>query len=403
MRKLIRIFAILMVVALAVSSLASCGNEGEDVIAVYDGECYIYENDADFSDFYNLNRYFYAYESGDEAKSKSEYNTILDNAVKQTVMLRMLEDEKNPLGYEIDMNVVYADAENDKATFEEFYHGGFEKFCSDWGLSSNVFVLLNKYEAIKEKEKEKIEVTVSESEIRKYYEKNPDKYFKIPHYDVNTLFLQVLEPSSEENMHSVHDDALIYMNLLNSGRTWDNVKSIMSKTYNSGNGMIFSEQLSRINHVSMQYFFEVENLEAALAERNAEFYSKYGMTFNEMFPCCFEDYVIEHELKPETKEYNFALETYMSYATDVYNIEFNYAISNFWEKGKTYEKPIYHYVYNSYVLLTFTGIEEENITIEYEDAKEGIIEILTESKKEKAVENRISENMDDLKVQINYK
>jgi hypothetical protein len=401
MRKFKKIIAVLLALALASIMLASCGEENH-AVAVYDGDNYIYEDDADFSDFYNLNRYFHSYEKGNEAKSKSEHNTILSTAVKQTVMVRILESEMRMRGSGIDMEKVMAEAALDEAAFDESYRGGFEKFCEDWDLSENVFVLFNKYEAIKEKEKETITVTVTEAEVEKYYNQNTDKYFKVPHYDVNTLFIQVTKPSDEDNMNEAYNDALVYMQMLNSGRTWENVKTTAAKKYNSYNGMLFSEYLSRLNHVSMEYFFEVSDLEAALAERDAEFIAENGVSFKEMFPCCFDDYAEENSLVPETKEYNLALEIYMNYASDVYNIEFNYAITNCWENSKTYEKPIYHYAYNSYVLITFAGIEEENITIEFEDAKESIIEILTESKKEKAVENLISEKMNELKVEINY-
>ena len=81
----------------------------------------------------------------------------------------------------------------------------------------------------------------------------------------------------------------------------------------------------------------------------------------------------------------------------------NYAITNFWENGTTYYKHIYHSGYNSYVVMTFSRIEEENIKIELEDAKEEIIKILEEQKKDKAAENHISKKMAELKVQINYK
>jgi hypothetical protein len=403
MRKLKKIFAAFLALALSALMLASCDDETKSAIAVYDGDLYIYEDDEDFSDFYNLNRYFYAYESGDEAESKSEYNTILSAAVKQTVMVRLADEGIGVHGSSIDMQKVNSAAARDEAAFENSYQGGFEKFCKDWGVSENVFVLYNKYEEIKNLEKEMIEVSVTDAEAEKYYRNNPDKYFKTPHYDVNTLYLQVSDPASESKMKDAYDDAFVYIHMLNSGRTWESVKQTFSKKYNADSGLIFSEKLSKLNHVSMQYFFEVENLEEALAERDKEFYRDNGVNFREMFPDGFEAYVIENELIQGTKEFSAAFEKYMKYATDVYNIEFNYAITNFWEKGKTYDKPIYHYAYSSYVLLTFSGIESENVKVDFEDAKESIIEILTENKKEKEVENHISAKMNDLKVRIYYK
>jgi hypothetical protein len=247
------------------------------------------------------------------------------------------------------------------------------------------------------------EPTVNDEEAKEYYDKNPEKYFKTPHYDVNTLFLQVLDPSDENQMHEAYEDALLYIDMLNTGRSWESVRDTAFLKYNKNHGRIFPEQFSCLNHVSMKHFLNIIDIETEIKIVKSEFAAKYGMSFEEMFPGGFEAYVKENSLKSETKEYSKALEIYMNYASKLYNIQFEYAIRTAWEAGVTYEKPIYNAVYNSYVVVTFTRIEEEDITITFKEAKEDIIEILKKTKKEKAVDDYISHLMDDLKVQIQYK
>ena len=427
MRNFRKLIAVFMALAVFAVMLVSCGDDKEKPVAVYDGDQYIYESDEDFSDFYNLNRYFYAYERGDEASTYSEYNTVLSNAVKQTVMLRVLGDEIVLHGIKIDEEKIRAEAETDKSTFESSYRGGFAQFREDWGVSEDVFLRHNLYEAIKEIEKQHAEVEVTDEEAERYYKKNPEKYFKTPHYDVQTLFLQVRDPSNEAEMKATYNDAIIYIQMLNSGRSWDSVQRQASFKYNEANGLVFSEHLSTLNHVSMKYFFEVEDLDATLNKISEQFVNSYSdlfkekfpdlvgktvgegtikntpLTFDQIFPKGFDAFVSEHNLERGTKNYNFVLEAYMSYSHKVFDAEFNYAITKYWKDETTYSTPIYHSGYNSYVVVTFSHIEEENITIEFEDAKEEIIEILKDQKKDKEAENHISKKMNELKVQINYK
>lgn len=403
MKNFKRIIALCLVIALSAIMLASCNSEKSRAVATYDGDKYVYEDDEDFLDFYNLNRYFYAYETGEDNTDNFEYNKILSNSVKETIIVRVFEEEIKEKEYTLDMNKVYSETANDIASFDSAYSGGFNQFCKDWDVSENVFLLYNKYEAMKELAKEFVTVHVSESEAKKYYDNNPEKYFKTPHYDVQTLYLQVADPSNEAKMNEAYHDAMIYIGLLNGGRSWESVKQTALLKYNANNGAYFTEYLSQLNHVSMKYFLNIMDLETALNSVKAEFEEKNGVSFDEMFPAGFEAYAKENKLMPETKEYNEALELYMNYASKLYNIEFEYAIKTEWEGGKTYHKPVYHAGFNSYVILTFTRIEEEDITITFEEAKESIIEILTEQKKDKAVENYISERIDDLKVQIEYK
>jgi hypothetical protein len=405
MKNLKRFIALGLALALSVLVLSSCSDEKSDIVASYDGDKFIYEDDADFSDFYNLNRYFYAYElSDDESYSSTyRYNTILSDAVRETVTVRVLEDEMARRGYTVDMEKVYEEAANDQAAFQGYYSGGFEQFCSDWGVSENVFVLYNKYEALRNLQKQFIKVSVSDEEAQKYYKNNPEKYFKIPHYDVQTLFLQVLDPSNEKMMNEAYNDALIYIQMLNSGRTWENVKATAFYKYNAERGMTFTEHLSCLNHISMKYFLNIVDFETQIQIIKDKFYEEHQMTFEKMFPGGFETYVKDNKLAVGTKEYNKALEIYMNYASELYNTEFYHAITAYWQEGKTYSKPIYHAAYNSYVVLTFSRIEEEDITITFEEAKESIVEILEQQKKESGVDDYISQIMDELKVQIQYK
>lgn len=403
MKNIKRVIALFIVFAMSVIVLSSCENKKTQVVATYSGDKYVFENDADFADFYNLNRYFYAYETGETELESSDYNKLLSNAVKETIMVRIFEDELASRNYELDVEEILKEASNDVATFDSVYEGGFEKFCEDWGVSENVFVLYNKYEAMRDIAKGYINVKIDENEAIKYYNNNPEKYFKTPHYDISTIYLQVLDPSNKNEMSKAYNDAMLYIGLLNMGRSWESVRETALLKYNAADGRIFSEYLSMLNHVSMQRFLNALDKETALEIVENEFLAKNGMKFEEMFPGGFNAYVRENGIYAETKEYSNALEIYMKHASKVYDIEFEYAVKNFWEEGKTYSEPIYHAAYDSYVIVTFTRVEEENVTITFEEAKEDIVKILEEEAKEKEVENYISKRMNELKVRIHYR
>ena len=404
MKNFKRIISLFLLAVLCLGALTSCMETKSKAVATYDGSNHIYEDDSDFSDFYNLNRYFYSYHNGDKNTSTSEYNDILSDAVKETITVRVFEAILAENGIAIDMETVLAEADIDRASFDTSYDGGFAGFCEDWGVSENVFILYNKYEALKDAaEALATDIVVTDAEAKAYYDKNPEKYFKTPHYDINTIFLQVLDPSNEQQMHEAYDDAMLYIDLLNSGRSWESVKDAALIKYNEGRGMIFSSEFSCLNHVHITNFLNILDIDTAIQVIEDEFTAANGMSFAEMFPAGFEAYAEENELEPETKEYNKALELYMSHASTLYNLQFQYAISTYWAEGTTYEKPIYNAVYNSYVVVTFTRMEEENVTITFEEAKEDIAKILEKSKREKFVDNYISQLMDKLKVQIQYK
>ena len=195
MKNFKRIISLFLLAVLCLGALTSCMETKSKAVATYDGSNHIYEDDADFSDFYNLNRYFYSYHNGDKNTSTSEYNDILSDAVKETITVRVFEAILAENGIAIDMETVLAEADIDRASFDTSYDGGFAGFCEDWGVSENVFILYNKYEALKDAaEALATDIVVTDAEAKAYYDKNPEKYFKTPHYDINTIFLQVLDP-----------------------------------------------------------------------------------------------------------------------------------------------------------------------------------------------------------------
>ena len=403
MKNMKRIIAICLLLALSAVMLASCGGKKSQAVATYGGDKYVYEDDTDFFDFYKLNMYHHTLETGETNISNSEYNTILSDAVKSTIMLRVLEEEIAKRGLSVDMDAVNKKAEEDEAIYDKLYEGGFEKFLSDWGLSEDVFVIYNKYEALKEIAKEYLEIEdVTDAEAQKYYDDNPAKYFKSPHFDVNTLYLQVVKPDDADERKEVYNDAMLYIEMLNSGRSWDDVRETVSLKYNSEHGMIFTEYLSGMQCIAKEYFAYVEDLEAAVKALDDAFFEKNKISFEEMFPDGFDAYAAENKLVKETKAYNEALEIYMNYASERYLAEFRYAITTKWETGKTYSTPIYHASYDSYVVLTFTRIEDMAGEVTFEEAKEEIYGILEAQKKEKAMDNYLSRKMEELKVQIKY-
>lgn len=399
-----KIIALCMVLALALTMLASCGGGKSKLIATYDGVKSIYEDDADFSDLYNLTTYHHTLENEKTSISTSEYNAILSEAVKSTIMLRLLEEEMAARGYSVDMEAVNQKAAEDEAIYNKLYEGGFEAFCREWNLSENVFVTYNKYHALRELAQKFVTFEgVTEQEAQKYYDDNTSKYFKVPHYDVHTLYLQVTNPEDANEKKSVYDDAMIYIGMLNSGKSWETVKETAFYKYNAEHGMPFSEYLSGMQCVSKEYFLEVEDLELTINNLDKDFKEKNGKTFEEMFPGGFEAYAKENNLIKQTKKYNEALKIYMNYSSERYLAEFRYAITTQWEIGKTYATPIYHASYDSYVVLTFTRIENMDGIVTFDEAKEEIYGILEAEKKEKAVEDYLSQKLSDLRVQIQYK
>jgi tRNA (adenine22-N1)-methyltransferase len=234
--KNIKRFIILMLVFAVVSALlVSCG-ETEKAVATYGENNHIYAEDSDFSDFYHLYTYYHKIESTDDKMSSAEYNTILRDAVKTTVEMRLLEDEISRRGYSVDMEKVEEAANIDKNVFEKAYPGGFSAFCEHWGVSADVFVTLNKFEALCEVAKESFFTTekVTEAEAEVYYEKNEDDFVRKPHYEIKELYLQVMDGVEKE---SVFNDAKVYIGMVNTGRSWENVFNTAIIKYNLENSV----------------------------------------------------------------------------------------------------------------------------------------------------------------------
>ena len=117
----------MLVFAVVSALLVSCG-ETENAVATYGENNHIYAEDSDFSDFYHLYTYYHKIESTGDKMGSAEYNTILRDAVKTTVEMRLLEDEISRRGYSVDMEKVEEAANSDKNVFEKAYPGGFSAF-----------------------------------------------------------------------------------------------------------------------------------------------------------------------------------------------------------------------------------------------------------------------------------
>lgn len=398
-----KIIAFIMMLSVCLTMFVSCDSKRDDAIASFKGN-YIYADDSDYKDFYNLNVYYYTVESGEAEMNVYEQNTIMREAIKYTVSMRLLEDEISRRGYSIDMAEVEREAREDEEIFEKVYTGGFETFCKHWNLSEDVFLTVNKFAAMQETAKEFF-ITydkVTDEEALIFYEENERQFFKNPHYDVNKIFLQVLDPSSTVNKEAVFKDAQIYIEMLNSGKSWESVKETASLKYNLEHGMVFSHYLTGEEMISKSDFVYVNSFNSSVKELNDKFEYVNGMTFLEMFPRGFETYADLKGLKKNTIEYNKEWQRYVNYCSERYLLEFRYAITEFWETGKTYSLPIYHGVYDSYVIVTFTYVEDDMGFITFEKAKDGIIAEMENERKTVALEDYISKMLNEANVQIKY-
>jgi hypothetical protein len=398
--KNIKRFIILMLVFAVVSALlVSCG-ETENAVATYGENNYIYAEDSDFSDFYHLYTYYHKIESTDDKMSSAEYNTILRDAVKTTVEMRLLEDEISRRGYSVDMEKVEEAANIDKNVFEKAYPGGFSAFCEHWGVSADVFVTLNKFEALCEVAKESFFTTekVTEAEAEVYYEKNEDDFVRKPHYEIKELYLQVMDGVEKE---SVFNDAKVYIGMVNTGRSWENVFNTAIIKYNLENGMNFSHYLSGTKIIEKDILKNVDSITLLKNTINEEFESQYGCSYDKLFPGGFDAYIEDNGIEVGSVTYKRCLEAHINYCSKMYQVELNYAIMEKWETGKCYEFPVYHSGFESYVIIYFSSSEDEEGKISFEEAKEDIIAIIDAERKEEAFNNFISEKIGEAKVKIN--
>ncbi|MBQ8403440.1 MAG: hypothetical protein IJX55_03320 [Clostridia bacterium] len=401
MKNIKKFIVLMLVFAVCTVMFASCGNKKDEAVASFGGDSYIYADDKDFSDFYNLFTYYYKIESVEEEMSTLEYNIILRNSVQATVEMRLLEDESARRGYFIDMEEVEAEAYEDQKVFENAYPGGFATFCEHWGLSEDVFLTVNKYEALQELAKENFFTTqtVKEEEALAYYEKNKDDFIKKPHYEIKELFLQVTKDTNKE---AVYNDAKVYIGMLNSGRSWESVLNTAKIKYNLENGMIFSHYLTGSEIIEKNNLETIGSTNNLMNEVFKNFEEKYGITYSEMFPDGFDAYIEKNEIEEGSFTYKKVLEAHMTYCSEVYNVEMNYAVTEKWETGKCYSFPIYHGGFESYVVLYFSSVEDEEGEVSFEQAKEDIIELILEERREKAFEDFISRRMDEANLQIKY-
>ena len=403
MKTLKKIVAIALLLSCMAMIFVSCDSRESNVIASFDGN-YIYNDDNDYKNFYNLNIYYYALESGEAEMSVYDYNTILGESVESTVTMRLLEQQLADRGYTIDMKAVEEAAADDREIYDKAYPGGFEMFCRHWNLSEDVFVMINKFEAMKDIVKNifvKVD-RVTEKDVEKYYNDNKDSFIQNPHFEVKTIFLQILHTADKNECESVYNDAKLYIESLNSGKSWEYVKDTVARKYNLEHGMTFSHYLTGTQSIAKSDFISVEDFTTALNQLDKEFELEHGVKFEEMFPDGFYSYAEENKLAQNTTEYNKAWETYMNYCSNRYNLEFRYAITVHWETGKTYSSPIYHSGYDSYVILTFSEMEDGEGHVTYEEAKDGIMEKMKKERQEKALESYISKMLNEAKIQIKY-
>lgn len=400
-----RIIAFLLIALMLPALLVSCVEKRDsELVATFDGG-YIYADDSDYSDLYNLNMYYYSNETGADAMGSYEYNTVKSLAVKSTVTMRILEDEIARRGYSVDMAEVEANARRDEEIFENAYKGGFAAFLEDWDLSEEVFVTFNKLKAMQDIAKEFFVTIekVNETDAHEYFVENGDDFVNEPHFEVNTIFLQVNDPSKRFNHTAVYLDALIYIEMLNSGKPWSSVANTASMKYNIDNGMIFSHYLTGINKISKSDFIYIYDLKTELNALSERFESENGVKFEEMFSDGFEKYVKDNGLVKNTKSYNEAWEKYMNYCSDKFMLEFRNAITEHWRSGNTYSKPLYHGGYNCYVVLTFAHKEDDMVDeVTFESVRDDIIAKLTDERKSEAYDDFISRKLYEARVQIKY-
>ncbi len=400
MKNIKKFIALMLVFAVCTLIFASCGNHKEKAIASF-GDSYIYEDDKDFSDFYHLFTYQYKIDSYETEISDFEHNIILREAVNTTVEMRLLEDETARRGYYVDMAKVEEEALEDKEILDKAYEGGFAAFCAQWGVSEDAFITYNKYEALQELAKENFFImkNVKDEEALEYYEEHKDEFIKEPHYEIKELFLQVTE---DTNKLAVCNDAIVYITMLNLGKSWDYVLEYSQKKYNLKNGMIFSHYLSGteiIEKVDVVKYGSVNNEMNEIAEN---FKKKYGYYYEDMFPEGFEEHIKKNNIEVGSVTYKRLFEAHMTYCSEVYSFKRNYAIMEKWQTGNAYYLPIYHGGFESYVVVYFDYIENEEGTVSFEDAKEEIIERITEERKEKNFEDFISRKVNEVDVQIRY-
>lgn len=369
-----KILSVLLVFAMLSCLLVSCGKDKGEIIAQYNENEYVYENDTDYNDFFMLKSYQYIVSSGNTTLTNDEYNSIIEDAVKDTIVLREMKKQFKELGYSVETSAVKEATLSDAKYFDENYTGGYSAFISTWGLSEDAFTMFNEYDLMLQMAAEKIKGVSkpTEEEAYDYYLANSDLYVVPPHYSIGNIVLEVTDNVSKE---TALKDANSYIAMLASGKSWDEVKSAATIKYNYENGMMYSEMFTGTEKKYLSGFEPVNDLDAAIAEIDAEFEKENKMSFKEMFPNGFEAYLKENNITEEDSEkYNEARSLHYNYSAKVYSVTYNYLITTEWEDGKTYSTPIWHEGINSYVIVTFNSIVDKSGFKSFDDVKESIID-----------------------------
>lgn len=381
-----RILALLLVVLMSLSFFVSCGKDDRgEIMATYNnGTEFIYENDTDFKDFFMLNSYYYLSEQGKNSLTVEEYNKILSTSVESTVIWRKINEDLLANDLSVDEKAVKDAALRDAEQFEKNYKGGYKAFRETWNISESAFEMTNKYGMILDVLAENVlgAKKPTDEEVKQYYVDYSYNYVVMPHYSVSSIVLQVTDkvPANE-----VLADAQSYIDMLKSGKSWDEVKSAASIKYNYENGMIYSEIFTGEEKVYLKDFVKVTDLDAAIAEIDAAFKAKNGVSFDEIFPNGFEAYAKANNLTAGDEAYNAANDLFYNYTAQVYNAEFKYIISTAWEDGKTYDKPLFHEGTGCYAVVTFNSIVEEAGFADFDTVKDQIASDIFDTRKQEVV------------------
>lgn len=381
-----RIIAMLLVALMSLTFLVSCGKEdkGELMTTYNNGADFIYENDTDFKDFFMINSYNHLSQTGKSSLTQDEYEEILSSSFNSTIIWREMNKEFEKLGYSVDENKVKDAALKDAQQLDASYDGGYAAFCETWNISEYAFEMLNKYNMMLDMAAEKIMGVTepTEEEVKQYFVDYSYNYVIMPHYSVSSIVLQVTDKVAESEVLA---DAQSYIDMLSSGKSWDEVKTAASLKYNYENGMVYSQIFTGEEKLNLQTFAKITDLDAAIAKIDADFKAKNGVSFDEIFPDGFEAYAKANNLTAGSEAYDVAHARFYNYTAQVYKAEFDYIISTSWEDGKTYEKPLYHEGINAYSVVTFNKIVEEAGFKNFDDVKEQIASDIFATRKQEAV------------------
>lgn len=374
----------MLVLLMLAATLVSCGEDKGQIMAVYNGDEYVYENDTDFSDFFMIKSYEYLISTGNTTLSGDDYNSVVSDSARSTIVWREMNVQFKELGYTVDDDAVKKATLEDVEYFDENYSGGYSAFIKAWNLSDGAFDMFNKYDAMLDVAAEKImNVSVpTEDEAYAYYLENSFNYVVEPHYSVSTIVLQATDTVKKDE---VLKDAENYIEMLQNGKSWEDVKNTALIKYNAENGMTFSQFMTGEEKLYIEKFEKIEDLDAALAQIDSDFKAENEVSFNEMFPDGFEAYAQANGLTEGSEAYDKAMSIYYNYSAKVYIAQYHYIISTAWEDGKTYAEPLWHEGLQCYCVVTFNKIVDKSGFMDFNEIKEDIIEELYESEKEDAI------------------